>query len=566
MSYSQLIGRKNSYRCPIADVVVHHPFNRVSITSGKSLRTLLVLLLALTSCARQDSSGASAGTEQASPLPITASVSVGGDQTLTERLDGLLAQPQFSGARWGMAVIRLKDGRVLYERSGDELFTPASNMKVYTTAVALDLLGSDFRWRTSVYADTQTDAGGNINGDLVLYGRGAPDLVSSTTSDNGNSLEALAQMLAQRGIKRVRGNIVGDESYFRGQATGDGWQWNDLQWYYGAEASALSIDGNAVEISIASASKTADKPSVTVRDDTDYFEITNNLATSTRSSDYRIGIHKNLSDNKVTVWGTVPVGARGYGANLSVHNTALWAARRFVKLLVARGIIVDGSAASRNSRVAENERFDPQTKTELAFVTSKSLGEIARPTNKYSINLYAELILRTLGRQRSSGSGPQQPGREIGDDENGANQIRSWVSRLTSSNNLAIHDGSGLSRLNLVSPLATARLLAAIQKTPAANPFMESLPIAGVDGTLQGRLTNLQGRLRAKTGLLIYAHSLSGYASTSDGEMLAFSIMSNDSVGKGGIIPLIDALASALTGGAGSEEPVKKPTSLSEKH
>ena len=85
---------------------------------------------------------------------------------------------------------------------------------------------------------------GNINGDLVLYGRGAPDLVSSTTTDNGNSLEALAQMLVERGVKRVRGNIVGDESYFRGQATGDGWQWNDLQWYYGAEASGLSIDGN----------------------------------------------------------------------------------------------------------------------------------------------------------------------------------------------------------------------------------------------------------------------------------------------------------------------------------
>ena len=565
MSYSQLIGRKNSYRCPIADGVVPQAHKMVSIISGKPLRAVFVLLLALSSCARQNPSEISAGAEQAS-LPLTpASVSVGGDQTLTERLDGLFAQPQFSGARWGMAVMRLKDGRVLYERNGDQLFTPASNMKVYTTAVALDLMGSDFRWRTSVYADTQPDVGGNINGDLVLYGRGAPDLVSSTASDNGNSLEALAQMLAERGIKRVRGNIIGDESYFRGQPTGDGWQWNDLQWYYGAEASALSIDGNAVAISITSASKTADKPLVTVRDDTDYFEITNNLATSTRNSDYRIGIHKNLSDNKVTVWGTVPVGARGYGASLSVHNPALWAARRFVKLLVARGITVDGSAASRNARVAENERLDPQTKTELAFVTSKSLGEIARPTNKYSINLYAELILRTLGRTRSSGSVSQQPGREIGDDENGANQIRSWVSRLTSANNLAIHDGSGLSRLNLVTPLATARLLAAIQKTPAAHSFMESLPISGVDGTLQGRLTNLQGRVRAKTGLLIYAHSLSGYASTSGGEILAFSIMSNDSVGKGGIIPLIDALASALADGAELGEPSQKPTSSREK-
>ena len=562
MSYSQPIALKSSYRCLIASVVASRPSCVSSIAE-----TLLValLLLVFTSCASQNAAESSGVTELPTPVTTPNVLPVGGDQNLTQRLDAMLAQPQFSNARWGISVIRVKDGRVLYERNGDKLFTPASNMKVYTTAVALDLLGVDFRWRTSVYANTHADAAGTINGDLVLYGRGAPDLVSSTTSDNGNSLEALAQMLVERGVKRVRGNIVGDESYFRGQATGDGWQWNDLQWYYGAEASALSIDGNSVELGITSASKFGDKPAVAVRDNTDYFEITNNLATSERSSEYRIGIHKNLSDNKVTVWGTVPVGARGYGANLSVHNPAEWAARLFMKLLVAKGIIVDGAATSRNSRVAENERFDPQGKTELAFVTSKSLAEIARFTNKYSINLYAELILRTLGRQASSNSEAQEPGREIGDEETGAKQIRTWMSRTPSSASLAIHDGSGLSRLNLVTPLATAQLLVAIQKSHAAYSFMDSLPISGVDGTLQGRLASLQGRVHAKTGALIYDHSLSGYASTSGGEWLAFSIMSNDSVGKGGVIPLIDLLTSAVLDSDGAERPAKNPSSSSEK-
>jgi D-alanyl-D-alanine carboxypeptidase/D-alanyl-D-alanine-endopeptidase (penicillin-binding protein 4) len=240
-----------------------------------------------------------------------------------------------------------------------------------------------------------------------------------------------------------------------------------------------------------------------------------------------------------------------------------------MKLLLAKGITVEGAATSRNSRVAEKDRFDSQGKPELAFVTSKSLGEIARFTNKYSINLYAELILRTLGRQASSNSDAEAPGREIGDEENGANQIRAWMSRISASSNLAIHDGSGLSRLNLVTPMATAQLLVAIQKRQAANSFMESLPISGVDGTLQGRLASFQGRVHAKTGALIYDHSLSGYASTSTGEWLAFSIMSNDSVGKGGVIPLIDLLAAAMLGGDNPLDPAKRPSSsgnLGEKH
>jgi D-alanyl-D-alanine carboxypeptidase/D-alanyl-D-alanine-endopeptidase (penicillin-binding protein 4) len=562
MSYSQRIERKNSSQCLNADNVVSPTASRITIETFLAV----LFLLAFTSCASQKPDESSPVAEQ--PTPVSTPYVVGGDLNLTQRLDALFAQPQFNSARWGMTVIRVKDGRVLYERNGDKLFTPASNMKVYTTAVALDLLGPDFRWRTSVYSDKPADAAGTINGDLVLYGRGAPDLVSLTTTDNGNSLEALAQMLVQRGVKRVRGNVVGDESYFRGQATGDGWQWNDLQWYYGAEASALSINANAVEIGITSASKSGDKPSVTVRDDTGYFEITNNLATSDRSSDYRIGVHKNLSDNRMTVWGTVPVGARGYGANLSVHDPAQWAARLFMKLLVAKGITVDGAATSRNSRVAEKDRFDPQGKTELAFVMSKSLGEIVRFTNKYSINLYAELILRTMGRQASN-SEAEAPGREIGDEESGANQIRAWMSRVSVSTNLAIHDGSGLSRLNLVTPTATAQLLVAIQKRRAANSFMESLPVSGVDGTLQGRLASFQGRIHAKTGALIYDHSLSGYASASTGEWLAFSIMSNDSVGKGGVIPLIDLLAAAMLGGDNPPDPAKSPSSSndsSEKH
>ena len=132
-------------------------------------------------------------------------------------------------------------------------------MKIYTTGVALDLLGADYRWRTSAYAKAQPDATGTISGDLILYGRGAPDLVAQARKDsNDGSLARLADDLYQRGIRQVRGNVIGDESYFRGETLGDGWPWTDLQWYFGAEASALSVNDNEIELSILPPAKTDD--------------------------------------------------------------------------------------------------------------------------------------------------------------------------------------------------------------------------------------------------------------------------------------------------------------------
>src|SRR5215467_8560980 len=154
-------------------------------------------------------------------------------------------------ARWGAFVMSERDGRVLYSRDGDKSFTPASNMKIYTTAIALDLLGADYRWRTSVYANKEPEAG-IIEGDLTLYGRGAPDLMSKSNGD-APSLTTLADQVYQAGVREVRGNIIGDNSYFRGELFGEGWQWNDIQWYFGAEPSALSIDENTVEVTIAPA-------------------------------------------------------------------------------------------------------------------------------------------------------------------------------------------------------------------------------------------------------------------------------------------------------------------------
>ncbi len=391
------------------------------------------------------------------PAPVAAS-------ELAKRIDQLIGESGFNSARWGINVVSLSDGATLYSRNADTLFTPASNMKIYTTAVALDLLGADYRWRTSVYSDKPADTNGTIQGDLILYGRGAPDLVSQNGNNNHASLAQLADDLYARGIRRVQGNVIGDESYFRGNSLGDGWQWNDIQWYFGAEASALSINGNEIDVNIIPSSNAKEPPIVKSSDGGAFVTVQNRMVVGKASMRPTIGLNRGLSDNNVAVWGELPPSSKGFAVRLSVHNPALWAAEMFSDSLKKRGITIDGKALTRDSRVAPTQRFDPGLVMELASVTSKPLSEIARITNKESNNLFAELILRTLGRERNAMLEiPEPPGRERGDDESGAALVRLWLARAgVPTTGLAIHDGSGLSRLSLVTPNSTTRLLIAI--------------------------------------------------------------------------------------------------------
>ena len=467
---------------------------------------------------------------------------------LANRIDSAINESE-SVARWGISVISMADGSKVYERNGDKLFTPASNMKIYTTGIALDLLGVDYRWRTSVYANSKPDASGRVSGDLILYGRGAPDLVASSKDENRGSLAKLADDLYARGVRSVTGNVIGDESYFRGDPLGDGWQWTDLQWYFGAEASALSINGNEVDINFVPASKAAGESTVRTSDTEGYVTVQNRMSAAAGSgARSTIGVHRGLSDNHIEVWGEFAPGSKGFGARLSVHKPALWAAKLFGRALKTRGIQVDGQTLSRDSRVPQSQRFDPSHSVELTFVQSEPMSEIAKKTNKESNNLFAELILRTLGRERGEMSVSRQAmGRERGDDEAGLAVIRLWLERAgISTTRLALHDGSGLSRLDLVTPETSARLLLSLSNTNVGPIFRDSLPIAGRDGTLAGRLKTVTDSVSAKTGALTYDNSLSGYLTSSRGQLFTFSIMCNDQTGAVNSIRVIDQIVTLL--------------------
>jgi len=458
---------------------------------------------------------------------------------------------------------------VLYERAESEPFTPASNMKVYTTAAALDLIGADYRWRTSVYLAGNLDANGAINGDLILYGRGAPDLSSNIKLDSraesvNNSLAALADGLKARGVRSVRGRIIADESYFGGDDYPQGWLWNDMQWYYGAQASALSINDNSVLLTVASENQTSgDAPQVVTLPVTDFMHIKNDATVVERGKRTTIGVTWREGDGSLRVYGDIPAGTKSFGVRVATPEPARAAANLLRSALNERGI--DTSAAevtTRDARSRAVENFNPATTPELAFSLSRTLAEVVRTTNKDSVNLNAELLLRTLGRERSrpkpdatnadessqsQNAHAQNQSRNYDDTQAGLNALRRWLEAAgIPTSGFAPRDGSGLSPLNLVTPGATVQLLAYMTQVPAGRTFFDSLPRAGYDGTLRGRMGDTEGRVVAKTGALAQTNALSGYATSADGELLIFSIFCNDETGAGRVTGTIDRIVTLL--------------------
>ena len=449
------------------------------------------------------------------------------DVELCREVNKVIEDSEFSNARWGVIAISLRDGRVVCGRDARKLFTPASVQKVLTSIVALDKLGKDFRWKTAAYAENQISQDGVLDGNLILYGQGAPDF-------DTDGVRELINQLKSKGLKRVRGSIIGDASYFHGDALGDGWTWNDLQWYYGAEASALTINENQASI------YTQDgKPAAS----TEFIEVSGNVAPPKEME--AVGIKRELGANKFYVWGE----GRAVAARIAVENPAHWSAKILKKELEANGITVEGEAQSRDWK-AEN-KMNAETAVQLASVESKTLGEIVRRMNKNSVNLYAELLLRTIGRK----FGDEAPDADLkrqklrGDDTAGTAVITKWLKeKNVAVQEIEIHDGSGLSRLNFVTPESLGRALVYAAQSDFAETFKDSLPVAATDGTLAGRLGAARGNVMAKTGSITYVNSLAGFANTKGEDTLAFAVFINNDTRAGNSNGVIDGIVMKLVG------------------
>ncbi len=393
---------------------------------------------------------------------------------------------------------------------------PASNMKILTLAAAAERLGWDHRFETIVRATTPMTPDGTLRGDLVIVGSGDPTI--SRRFNGAATLASWAQLLWELGVRRIEGRVLGDATRFPAATIGAGWEWDDLPYGYAARISALSYNDNTAELLIAPGPALGAAASVTLMDVAPGIHVRSMLTTSTATA-RRLQLAWAPRDGVVTLRGEVPLGYAAFKAYVSVPDPPQYFAQAVRAALIARGIVVNGGAAS-----VESDPPGPDApEAPVLFVHhSPPLRDIAVPLMKVSQNLYAELLLRTLGvvDRNAPAEGPAVV----------TEMLESWGA---SADAAIVVDGSGLSRHNLMSAGTVALVLTRMLDPRHRDPWLAALPVAGVDGTLERRMRGspAEGRVHAKTGSIGYVRSLSGYARTADDAWVTFSIIANNFAG-----------------------------------
>ena len=443
---------------------------------------------------------------------------------LQARIQEVLAKPELSSAMVGIKVVSLDNGRVLFEENATKLLRPASNMKLYTVAAALDRLSPEYRFSTSVYADARPDAAGVVHGNLTIYGRGDPSIAARfNNGDYVKGIDDLAARIVAAGVKRVEGDIVGDESYFVGPKYGSGWNWEDLTWYYGAEITPLTVNDNALDLFIKPGAAIGQPALITTGPPDPLLTIVNKVTTAAKGSKREFSIHRGLGENTITITGSIPLEDRGYTGGIGISHPGLLFVYMLRSSLAQKGVTITGaSRLSASSNAVQNE---------IATLQSPPFSVIASQTLKPSQNLYTELILRTLGKVAPPPPPITTSNLPQTSDELGLEAVKTFLKTVgLRPEALVLDDGSGLSRNDMITAEASVQLLTFMSKHRYATVFRDALPIGGVDGTLRNRFkgTPAENNVRAKTGSLSSAASLGGYMTTAGGEKLAFSIMVNN--------------------------------------
>lgn len=481
---------------------------------------------------------------QASPEPAVPAPKVAPATTLPElqtKISEILAKPELASAMVGVKVVSLDNGRVLFEENAHKLLRPASNMKLYTVAAALDRLSPDYRFVTSVYGATRPDASGVVKGDLTIYGRGDPSIAARfNNGDYVKAINELATRIVAAGVKRVEGDLVGDETYFLGPKYGSGWTWEDLTWYYGAEITPLTVNDNALDLFVKPGLAVGQPAVITTGPPDPLLTIVNKVTTSAKGVRRELSIHRGLAENTITVIGSIPVDDRGYSGGVGISHPALLFVYLLRSSLAQKGVVITGksrttgeitqpSSITAAPASGTNGSFSAPFQNEIATLQSQPFGVIAAQTLKPSQNLYTELILRTLGKMTPPPA--TLPALNQTSENLGLEAVKLFLkSTGIRPESLVLDDGSGLSRSDMVTAESTVQLLTFMSKHRYATVFRDALPIAGVDGTLRNRMrgTAAENNLRAKTGSLSSASSLGGYVTTAAGEKLAFTIMVNN--------------------------------------
>jgi D-alanyl-D-alanine carboxypeptidase/D-alanyl-D-alanine-endopeptidase (penicillin-binding protein 4) len=442
--------------------------------------------------------------------------------TLRAEIDALVEAPEFRNAHWGILIVDPARGDTLYSRNAGKLFMPASNMKIVTGAVALAQLGPGFRFRTAIAARGPVD-GGTLRGDLAVVGRGDPTISDHMVGDAMLPLRAIADSVAARGIARVTGRVVSVGNAFPDANLGEGWPWDDLPYPYSAGVDELLFNEGFTRVMLRGGGRGGDPVTaitgparlsprlrVTARTVEPTFEsVIAGGGVRVASARTEITLSLDSLRGDVIVSGTVLPGDT-VTREITHRDPAAAFLAALAEALNERAIAVLAGGSDSSARLDT-----------LFFRESPPLREILPALEKPSQNQIAEVLLKTLGLERT-GVGSADSGKRVV-----TSQLAAWG---VAADGFALADGSGLSRYNYLSPETIVRVLAAIRSDTAFAAFYDALPIAGIDGTIETRMrgTAAEGNVRAKTGFIAKARSLSGYVTTADGQPLIFSILCNN--------------------------------------
>jgi D-alanyl-D-alanine carboxypeptidase/D-alanyl-D-alanine-endopeptidase (penicillin-binding protein 4) len=426
-----------------------------------------------------------------------------GTPALTKDLQSLLDRSVRTG-RWGVLVVSLTQGDTLFGSNVDTPLLPASTMKVFTSALALDYLGPYHQFETQVVREGEIDSAGVLRGDLVLRGAGDPSLGAT---DGGNAMQVLARQVAAAGVTQVTGRILGDGSAFDGRRVPDGWA--GVKTPYAARVSALSYNQNVVRVTVRPVNG---KAVASLAPSISGVPITTAVSVRAGSRGAAIRIQQDVKTGAFRISGWIGARSPARGYSYMIDNPDVFAAAAFRSALVAEGIKVDGGAAAGVSS---------DTATRVAGIPSKPLSDLVARMNGESNNHFAELLFRNTARVTGG----------VGSADTGNALLRSFLADKVGvpATDFYAADGSGLSRLDRVTPRSLVSVLDYSSRAPWASVFSASLPIAGVTETLASRMRGApaQGRLRAKTGTTAQVISLGGYVTAASGEELAFAFIYN---------------------------------------
>jgi D-alanyl-D-alanine carboxypeptidase/D-alanyl-D-alanine-endopeptidase (penicillin-binding protein 4) len=477
-----------------------------------------------------------------------------------KRVEAALAVNGAEKGYWGVLVTDAVNGEVLYSLNAQRYFTPASNTKMFTTALALATLGPDYRFHTTLETRDAVDDSGRLNGDLVLVGRGDPNLSNRKFPFNMKEerdgpadkvIAEFADAIVARGVKEIAGDVIADDSYFDYERFPSGWLIDDMLWSYGAAVSALCINDNTITLSLRPGEREGDPAVIDVEPWAGFYKIQAEIRTVAAGAERKLEIAREPGSRVIVLRGALPLNSEPISRTLAIEEPAEYAAALLRQLLAARGVRILGEARARHTPDAT-----PGAPTVLAEHVSPPLSDDVRLLDKISQNLHAELLLRVSARQ-ALGATSMEAALKFAQDFHKTVSIE--------ENDVLLWDGSGLSRRNLVTPEAAVRLLAWAAQQSWGELYRSTFPAGGEDGTLSERMKTppLLGRIQAKTGSLGHVNALSGFTTSLHGEKLIFSMFGNNHALRGhAATDVFDAICTAMVEELGARPPAKKKKPL----